>query len=611
MSALVRRAKALHRRPATAGVLHVPRTIVPPGPMERSPRRSAADLPGAASPLARLRRRVRSLLFTGRPAAAAELAQALVCMSGQQEDDMCLLARAYAADGQRRRAADLLQAAGLLRRGSLAAASIAAAALVDCAAWEEASNLLERVLPAHRRSAVLAAEQAAWADGAGGVEECDSAAALDGGGAQLVAALALLRGRVFQAADNARSAAEWYCFALRCDAFCVEAFNRLKALHLLTAVEEEALLEELTFGEDERWLQLLYSARVSAAVGSGDVAAQFEQLQGELQMGDNPAVLAAKASCLYARNDSRGARALCERALAIDAHAACVLPVYVAALSDLQQRGALFSLAHRLVQAAPQAATSWFAVGAYYSLIGRHSAARNFFRKATTLDRAFAPAWIGFAHAFAALDESDQALAAYRSCARLFPGSHVVVASMGTEYLRTNHAKLAEQHFRMAIDMCPRDPLAHSELGVALYRQRRWKDAEQALRKALALTDALPPRLQRKWEPTRFNLGHALRQQLRLDDALACYRKALALSPQSASAHAAIGWTLHLKSDLDGAVLAYHSALALQHDNRVAEELLGKALAEIALTAESPTDVGSILESGREEDEESKADDSF
>jgi anaphase-promoting complex subunit 6 len=42
--------------------------------------------------------------------------------------------------------------------------------------------------------------------------------------------------------------------------------------------------------------------------------------------------------------------------------------------------------------------------------------------KATTLDGAFASAWIGFGHAYAAQDESDQAMAAYRTAARLFAG---------------------------------------------------------------------------------------------------------------------------------------------------------------------------------------------
>ena len=82
----------------------------------------------------------------------------------------------------------------------------------------------------------------------------------------------------------------------------------------------------------------------------------------------------------------------------------------------------LFYLAHQLVEDYPQQAVSWFAVGAYYHLIADYESARRYFSKATSLDHRFAPAWVGFGHAFAAQDESDQAMAAYRTASRLFPG---------------------------------------------------------------------------------------------------------------------------------------------------------------------------------------------
>lgn len=42
--------------------------------------------------------------------------------------------------------------------------------------------------------------------------------------------------------------------------------------------------------------------------------------------------------------------------------------------------------------------------------------------KATSLDGTFAPAWIGYGNAYAANEEGDQAMSAYRTAARLFPG---------------------------------------------------------------------------------------------------------------------------------------------------------------------------------------------
>lgn len=42
--------------------------------------------------------------------------------------------------------------------------------------------------------------------------------------------------------------------------------------------------------------------------------------------------------------------------------------------------------------------------------------------KATTLDGTFPPAWIGIGNAYAAQSEGEQAMAAFRTGARLFPG---------------------------------------------------------------------------------------------------------------------------------------------------------------------------------------------
>ena len=67
----------------------------------------------------------------------------------------------------------------------------------------------------------------------------------------------------------------------------------------------------------------------------------------------------------------------------------------------------------RLVEEYPDRAVSWFGVACYYLCIGRYENARRYFGKATTVDASFAPAWLGFGHAFAAQDESDQVTRIY------------------------------------------------------------------------------------------------------------------------------------------------------------------------------------------------------
>ena len=67
-------------------------------------------------------------------------------------------------------------------------------------------------------------------------------------------------------------------------------------------------------------------------------------------------------------------------------------------------------------------------------------------------------------------DESDQALAAYRTAARLFPGLHTPVLGMAMEYSRMHNLHLAEGMAVQAQQLCPGDPLVWHELGVLAYR---------------------------------------------------------------------------------------------------------------------------------------------
>lgn len=62
----------------------------------------------------------------------------------------------------------------------------------------------------------------------------------------------------------------------------------------------------------------------------------------------------------------------------------------------------------RLVEEYPGRGISWFAVGCYYLCTRQFETARRYFGKATSMDNAFAAAWIGFGHSFAFQDESDQ-----------------------------------------------------------------------------------------------------------------------------------------------------------------------------------------------------------
>ena len=179
-------------------------------------------------------------------------------------------------------------------------------------------------------------------------------------------------------------------------------------------------------------------------------------------------------------HDSRAAYSLARRAHAADPYDHAGLGVYLAAMVELGLKCELFYCAHRLVDAYPKAAVSWFAVGCYYLLVHKSDTAQRYFHRSAKLDPRFAPAWLGFGNAFAAQDESEQAMAAYRSASRLFQGSHLPLLYIGMEYLRTNNLALARHFLEGSRRLCASDPMVHNELGVAAFRSERYDDAKAA-----------------------------------------------------------------------------------------------------------------------------------
>jgi len=425
-------------------------------------------------------------------------------------------------------------------------------------------------------------------------------------------ALRFLRGRAHEALENRPLARRWYVSALEADPFCYEAFNALISNHMLSAEEEKSLISGLRFEPEEEWLRFLYTAmgkkydepsvasgleileemgRANLSDFSRDAAEHadgdgnegdrsFHRLPAELlALRENGEIALARAEWYYHRGDFQKCHDACLEILDRDPFQLKALPVYLAVTVELRLKNELYLCAHELVQEYPNKAVAWFAVGCYYYCLRRFDAARRFFSKATSLDGAFVPAWIGFGHAFAAQDESDQAMAAYRTATRLFPGCHLPVLCIGMEYRRANNMSLAEQFFLKSRNICPADPLVHNELGVLAYRNKEYENAISHLLDAIAL---VPHPLTDEWEATVVNVAHAYRKMNDFDNAIEWYERALSLAPKCAGTHTALGFTHQLKgnfqTNMSEAIECYHKALSLRPDDTFAQEMLTLAL---------------------------------
>jgi len=254
------------------------------------------------------------------------------------------------------------------------------------------------------------------------------------------------------------------------------------------------------------------------------------------------------------------------------------IPLYAAILIELNQVGDLYILAHKLVSSNPDLAVSWFAVGSYYYLVKKYDLARKYFEKAHKFDKHFAASWIAYGHSFAASDESDQAMCAYRTAARLFPGCHMANQCIGMEYLRTNKLSTALIAFEQAQQINNKDCLVYNEKGVVFYKEKKYQEARSLFEQAHHLcTDENC----RTYETILINLGHCHRKLKDFDKSIEYYEDWLSINDKNASTYAALGYAHHLKQDFREAMNCYNKASFLKSDDPFIKTLISKVLEDL------------------------------
>ena len=404
------------------------------------------------------------------------------------------------------------------------------------------------------------------------------------------AGMCYLRGVCFAKQNSFDRAKDCYKTACQIDVQCFEAFDALMANSLMSPNEEWAFLESLNFDsitvsgnpslsqEAAEFTKTLYTTRLSKYSRPDEFEEAVEQLTTHYKLADNPDIILAKADLMFTHCRFSKALALTSAVLAEDKYNFAVLPVHLAALHELGQKNALFLLSHDLTDTHPSEPCTWLAVGIYYLSINRIAEARRYFSKASVMDPHFGPAWIGFAHTFAAEGEHDQAISAYSTAARLFQGTHLPQLFLGMQNLPLNNLALAHEYLNTAYELCQSDPLLLNEMGVVYYHQDHMIDAISMFRRALLLSEqngADPA----AWLPTRMNLGHAFRRHSQFDDALSTFEEVLRHGVKDAAIFAAKGLVLLEMGDSWQAVVTLHEALAVAPQDPMATDLLNRALA--------------------------------
>ncbi|KAH6666805.1 cell division cycle protein-like protein [Halenospora varia] len=420
----------------------------------------------------------------------------------------------------------------------------------------------------------------------------DETAQEDAANLRFEAAMCYLRGLCYAKQNAFDRAKECYKDAVRIDVQCFEAFEQLMKNSLMSPEEEWQFLDSLDFDaiqtddpsisqEAARFTKMLYTTRLSKYKNPTAFTDATEELSTHYNLATNPDLLLAKADLLFTQCRFKDALAITNAILTNDKYNFNIYPLHLACLYELQLKNALFLVSHDLADNHPEEPCSWLAVGIYYLVINKVAEARRYFSKASMMDPHFGPAWIGFAHTFAAEGEHDQAISAYSTAARLFMGTHLPQLFLGMQNHMLNNMTLADEFLKTAYGLCKTDPLLLNEMGVVFYHQERLEDAVMMFSKALEIADDIDSDPQ-AWISTRSNLGHAYRRLHQWDLALNEFDEVLRQSGKDASVFCAKGLVLMEQKRPYDAVYVFHEALAISPQDAIATELLNKALEETA-----------------------------
>jgi anaphase-promoting complex subunit 6 len=256
-----------------------------------------------------------------------------------------------------------------------------------------------------------------------------------------------------------------------------------------------------------------------------------------------------------------------------------IIPMLCSCMIELNKVGELYSLAYKLANNCGDKYISWYAVGCYYYSIKKYDLSRKYFLKCNQLNKNFPEGWIALGNSYAGQDESDQALNAYRTCLRLFPGCHYSNLYIGMEFIRTNNFKTAFITFQNALLLSINDPLIYNEIGVVYYKQKQFEDAEKYFLKGVSICNNEDRAI--TTQTLLLNLGHCYKKMKRFKDALQLYIKLYCIDSRNIDVLNAIGTTLALLGNNNLALEYLHKANFIKSNDNYSIGMINKCINNI------------------------------
>ena len=232
---------------------------------------------------------------------------------------------------------------------------------------------------------------------------------------------------------------------------------------------------------------------------------------------------------------------------------------YSTSLWHLKNDVDLAFLSHELIDLDRQSPQAWCAVGNSFSLQRDHDQALKCFKRATQLDPAFAYAYTLQGHEHIANEEYDKAMSSYRASITADNRHYNAWYGLGKVLEKQGKYPEAEQHYRTAHAINPKNAILITYIGVMLEKQKNLKAALVKYSEACQLSE--------KGTLWRFKKAKALVTLNQPERALMELRLLKDIAPDEANVYFSLG-NVYKKLRQKGEAIR-HYTMALNLDPKV------------------------------------------
>ncbi|KAJ3923641.1 hypothetical protein F5877DRAFT_31172 [Lentinula edodes] len=227
------------------------------------------------------------------------------------------------------------------------------------------------------------------------------------------------------------------------------------------------------------------AGRASALYHSQECLDAIEQLPHIQQK--TPWVLSMVGKARYDKGEYGSAERAFKAVRILEPYRLWDMEVYSTLLWHLQKPVELSFLAQELLSIDPRSPQAWIAIGNLFSLQKERAQALTCFRRATQMDPSCAYAYTLSGHE--TIDENlDKAVTFFQTALRVDPRHYNAWYGLGTCYLRMSKLRLAEYHFRKAVEIHPDNAVLLGCVGMVAERRGDREGARAFFDKAVGIS---------------------------------------------------------------------------------------------------------------------------